>query len=94
MGHTSRVVRSLAHGLPIGSSLSYRLAVAPAGDPVVLVPRVLTWVLLVKLRLQAIVKEVVGRLLDHSAAMRVPVRSRSLDEVLGQRSLLVLVLHL
>lgn len=44
--------------------------------------------------LQAVADVVIGRLLDHTAAVGVPVRGRPLDEVLRERGLLVLVLHL
>ena len=46
------------------------------------------------LGLQTVVHVVVGRLLDDSAAVRVAIGRRPLDEVLSERSLLMLILHL
>lgn len=68
--------------------------VAATCNPVVLVTSsILSLVLLVDLRLQAVIYVVVRRLLDHATTVRVPIRGRPLNEVLRQWCLL-LILHL
>ena len=92
--YVTSIIWSLIDILTIRTILNHGLSVvASTGNTVVLMTSILPLVLLMNLRLETIIDVVVWRLLDHTTAMRVPIRGRPLDEVLRQRSLL-LILHL